>query len=164
MTFSTIKENHFFLKEKKKKNFKWLLHRIRGSNSFQFSRVHLKGVCQEVDWLFPIWKTVMTGRKRKKKKIKRPPSISMGGLLFETYSTQHCCNLRARHPQVRVKIPRQAEAWEPPGGWIPRQVKACRPPENWVPRQMEACRPPGTLGLPDPLAGWSMTTFWGPDP
>ena len=28
--------------------------------------MHLKGVCWEVNWLFPIWKTVMTGRKRKK--------------------------------------------------------------------------------------------------
>ena len=49
------------------KNFKRLLRR-RGSNSFQLSRMHLKGVCQEVDWLFPIWKT-MTGRKKKKKLI-----------------------------------------------------------------------------------------------
>ena len=35
------------------KNFKRLL-RARGSNSFQLSRMHLKGVCREVDWLFPI--------------------------------------------------------------------------------------------------------------
>ena len=39
----------------------------------------------------------------------------MGGLtlevsLSETYSTQYCCNMRARHPQVKVQILRQAEA------------------------------------------------------
>ena len=27
---------------------------VRGSNSFQLSRMHLKGICREVDWLFPI--------------------------------------------------------------------------------------------------------------
>ena len=30
--------------------------------------------------------------------------------LFEAYPIQNCCNLRARHPLVRVQIPRQAEA------------------------------------------------------
>ena len=35
------------------KNFKRLL-RVRGSNSFQLSKMHLRGVCREVDWLFPI--------------------------------------------------------------------------------------------------------------
>ena len=36
------------------KNFKRLLLRTRGTNSFQLSKMHLKGVCWEVDWLFPI--------------------------------------------------------------------------------------------------------------
>ena len=36
------------------KIFKQLLLRVRGSNSFQLSRMHLKDVCQEVDWLFTI--------------------------------------------------------------------------------------------------------------
>ena len=31
------------------KNFKRLLLRVRGSNSFQLSRMHLKGICREVD-------------------------------------------------------------------------------------------------------------------
>ena len=51
------------------KNFKRLLLRIRGSNSFQLSRIHLKDICQEADGLFPIWKTVMTGKKIKKKNL-----------------------------------------------------------------------------------------------
>ena len=34
--------------------FKQLLLRVRGSNSFQLSRMHLKGICQEMDWLFAI--------------------------------------------------------------------------------------------------------------
>ena len=37
------------------KNFKRLLLRARASNSFQLSRMNLKGVCWEVDWLFPIF-------------------------------------------------------------------------------------------------------------
>ena len=36
------------------KNFKRLLLIAKGSNSFQLSRMHLKGVCREVEWLFPI--------------------------------------------------------------------------------------------------------------
>ena len=36
------------------KNFKRLLFRVRGSNSFQLSRRYLRDVCREVDWLFPI--------------------------------------------------------------------------------------------------------------
>ena len=36
--------------------------------------------------------------------------ISLGVSLFEAYPTQYYCNLRARHPWVKVKIPRQAEA------------------------------------------------------
>ena len=30
--------------------------------------MHLKGISQEMDGLIPTWKTVMKGRKRKKKK------------------------------------------------------------------------------------------------
>ena len=56
------------------KNFKPLLLRVKGSNIFQLPRMHLNGVHQEVDWLFPVLKTVMTGRG-KKKKPNRPPSI-----------------------------------------------------------------------------------------
>ena len=72
---------------------------------------------------------------------------SLGVSLSEAYPTQYCCNLRARHPQVRVQIRRQAEALQPPRDLIPRQVEAGRPPKNWVPRQAEACRLPGTPGL-----------------
>ena len=51
---------------------------------------------------------------KKTEKTNRPPSISVGRTslgvrLFEAYPTQYCCNLRARHPRVRVQIPRQAE-------------------------------------------------------
>ena len=45
------------------------LLRVRGLKIFQLSRMHLKGICWEVDWLFPIWKTVMTGGKEKRKKL-----------------------------------------------------------------------------------------------
>ena len=66
--------------------------------------------------------------------------------LSKAYPTQNCCNLRARRPWVRVQIPRQAEAWQPPRDRIPRQVEAWQPPENWVPGQVEAWWPPGTPG------------------
>ena len=48
--------------------------------------------------------------------------------LSEAYPTQYCCNLRPGRPWIRVQIPRQVEAWQPPGD---QQVKACWPPENW---------------------------------
>ena len=81
------------------KNFKRLLLRVRGSNSFQLSRMHLKGVCQEVDWLFPIWNTVMTGREKKKKLIGLLLFYwwtFLGVSLSEAYHTQYCYNLRVR--------------------------------------------------------------------
>ena len=31
--------------------------------------MHIKGVCQEVDWLFPIWKRVMIGREKKANRL-----------------------------------------------------------------------------------------------
>ena len=51
---------------------------VRGLNSFQLSRINLKGICREVDWLFSILKTVMTWRKRKKRKKEK----LIGPLLF----------------------------------------------------------------------------------
>ena len=89
---------------------------------------------------------------------------SLGVSFFEAYPTQYCCNLRARHSQVRVQIPRQAEAWQPFGDWIPRQVEAGQSTKNWVPGQVEVCRSPGIPGLADPQADWGVTTFWGPYP
>ena len=60
--------------------------------------MHLKGLCWEVDWLFPIWKTVMTGRKTKKK-TNRPPSIFIVG-----------------HPQgwvfLKLILPSTVATWE----------------------------------------------------
>ena len=31
--------------------------------------MHIKGVCQKVDWLFPIWKRVMIGREKKANRL-----------------------------------------------------------------------------------------------
>ena len=114
----------------------------------------IKGICWEVDCFFPIWKTVMTGRKRKKKNLigllQFPWVDFFKGESFGAYPMQYCCNLRASHSQVRVQIPRQAEAWQPPGDRIPRQVGAGK-----------ACWPTGIAGLADLQAGWGVTTFWG---
>ena len=87
----------------------------------------------------------MTGKKRK-----RSLSISLRVSLSEVYPTQNCCNLRARRPRVRVQIPRQAEAWQPPRDHIPSQVEAGRPLENWVPRQVETFLTSWDPGLVDP--------------
>ena len=58
----------------------------------------------------------MTGRENKKQKTKKKTKKLIALLLFygwsisEAYPTQYCCNLRVRHPRVRVQILRQAEA------------------------------------------------------
>ena len=93
------------------KTFKRLLLRGRESNSFHFSRMHLKGFCRELDWLFPTWKTVMTGRKRKKGKNKLIGLLqfygwtSLGVSLFEVYSNQYWWNLRASIPGSMYRSP-----------------------------------------------------------
>ena len=105
--------------------------------------MHLKGVCWEVDWLFPIWKTFMTGRKRKRRKLIGLLQFSwvdfLRGESFWILSypvlLQPESNLRC--PQVRVQIPRQAEAWQPAGDRIPKQVEVWWPPKNWVPGQVK---------------------------
>ena len=149
------------------KNFKWLL-RIRGMNNFQLSRMHLKGICWEVDSLFPIWKTVMPERKRiKEEKPNRTPILWVDFLRGESFwslSYSVLLQLRARHLLVRVQIPRLLGMWQPSGDWIPGHVKAGQFSENWVPGQVKACLPPGTPELVDPWPDWGMTNFWGPDP
>ena len=61
------------------KNFKRLLLKVRGLNSFWLPRMHLKNVCQEVDCFFSHLKD-SDDREGKKKKKSRLPSIFMGGL------------------------------------------------------------------------------------
>ena len=79
------------------KNFKWLL-RVKRIEQLPVSRVHLKGICWEVDWLFPIWKTVITERKRKKKKLigllQFPWLDFLRSEFFWRLSYQDCCNLQ----------------------------------------------------------------------
>ena len=89
---------------------------------------------------------------------------SLGVSVFKAYPTQYCCNLRARCPQVRLQISRQAEAWQPPGDQIPRQVEAGQSPEIWVPGRVEVCRSLETPGLADPRAGLGVSTFCRQDP
>ena len=134
--------------------------RIRGLNNFQLSRRHLKGVSLEVDWLFPIWKTVMTGKEKKKKKREREKQIGflqfpwvdfIKGESFWSLSYPILLQPESQESPGHSADPRQAEAWQPPGDWIPRQVEAGGPPDNWVPGQVEACQPPGTPELADSL-------------
>ena len=92
------------------KNFKWLLLRIRRINNFQLSRMHLKGICWEVDSLFPIWKTVMPERKRKKEeKPNRTPILWVDFLRGESFWSLSYSVLfqpRARHLLVSRQIAR----------------------------------------------------------
>ena len=129
--------------------------------------MHLKNICWEVDWLFSIGKTVMTGEKREKKKtnclLLFPWVDFLRGESFWSLSYQVLLQSESQESWVRVQIPRQAEAWQPPGDWIPGQVESGWHPENWVPGQVKACQPPGTPGLADPQTGWGMTNFQGPN-
>ena len=62
------------------KNFKRLLLRARGSNSFRLSRMHLKGVCREVDWLFPILTGGLLGSETGPRGLSTVPVSSTMGL------------------------------------------------------------------------------------
>ena len=115
------------------KNFKWLLLRVRGSNSFQLSRMHLKGVCWEVGCLFPIWNTVMTGRKRKTNKLTNRPLYFMGALTLGWVF-------------LKLILPSTVATWEP---GIPRS--GCTSPASW-----------GMIASwrLNQWAGWGMSASW----
>ena len=108
-----------------------------------------KGVCWEMDWLFPIWKTVMIGRKKK---------ILIGILLLPWVDF-----LRGES-FFKLILPSTVATWEPGihgSGWrSPGRLR--HDPRDQIPRQVETCQPPGTPGLADPWAG--VTKFWRPDP
>ena len=149
------------------KTFKRLLLRVRGSNSFQFSRMHLKGVYWEMDWLFPIWKTVMTGRKRKKKKEKqktpnRPPSILwVDFLMGESFWSLSYPILLKPESQASPGQGIDLQAgWDMTASWRWTIQAGWGRSASWelCAWAVEACWP-GTPGLADPQAGWGVTTF-----
>ena len=136
------------------KNFKRLLLRVRGSNSFQLSRMHLKGICQEVDWLFPIWKTVMTRRERKQRKLigllQFPWADFLRGEAF--WSLSYPVLLQ---PENQLSLGQSADpqpSWGMTASWRSN------------PRAGQGMSTSGTPGLVDPQGRWGMTTFLGQYP
>ena len=87
--------------------------------------MHLKGIWWEMDWFFPIWKTVMTGRKIKMRKTNRPPSILwmdfLRGESFWSLSYQVLWQ-----PDSQVSLCRGAE---PQAGW---GMTALWRPNHWA--------------------------------
>ena len=127
--------------------------------------LHLKSICWGVDWLFLIWKTAMTARKRKKKKK------LIGLLLFpfvdflrdESFWKLFYPVLLQPESQTSLdQVAYPQAGWDVTASWR-LNPRAGRPPKHWVPGQVKACWPPGTPGLADPWGGWGMATFWGPD-
>ena len=89
-----------------------------------------------MDWLFSIWKTVMTEKGKKKKPIVLLLFLWVDFLRGESFwSLSYSVLLQ---PESRVSPgqgadPLQAESWQSPGDQIPGQIEAGWPPENWVP-------------------------------
>ena len=128
------------------KNFKRLLFRVKRSNSFQLSKMHLKGICWEVDWLFTIWKTVMTGRKRKKKKL-------IGLLQFPWVDFLRGKSFWNLSYSVLLQPESRGQGADPQEGW---GVTASWRSNPWAGRGMLAS---WELG---PWASRGMSTSWDP--
>ena len=111
--------------------------------------MHLKSICQEVDWLFPTWNTAMTWRKRKKL-IGTLLFLCVGFLRGESvWSLSYPVLLQSESQES----PGQSEDPEDPQtGWSvtaswrqnPQAGRGGHLPENWVPGQVKACRLSGT--------------------